>query len=121
MNDERIRQMMDDNYDEAREDTIRSMLSEFYSRKMAATAAFIWAIGVIFLALAVYSAVAFFRTDQTKYQILYATIFITCFYTVGLMKIFAWQMLHRNSIKREIKRLELRIAELASSGNRTTR
>jgi hypothetical protein len=31
------------------------------------------------------------------------------------MKIFAWQMLARNSIKREIKRLELRIAELARS------
>jgi hypothetical protein len=113
--------MIDDKYDDAREDTIRSMLSEFYSRKMAATAVFVWAIGVIFLALAVYSAVAFFRTDQTKYQILYATIFITCFHAMGLMKIFAWQVLHRNSIKREIKRLELRIAELTPSGNKTTR
>jgi multisubunit Na+/H+ antiporter MnhG subunit len=118
---ERIRQMVDDNYDDSREDTIRSMLSEFYSRKMAATAALVWAVGIPLLAVAVYCAVAFFRTDQTKSEILYATIFLTCFIFIGLLKVFAWQTIHRNSIKREIKRLELRIAELASSGSKTTR
>ena len=121
MNDERIRQMIDDNYDSAREDTIRSMLSEFYSRKMAATAAVIWAIGLLFLAAAIYSAVAFFHASETRDQIMYATIFLSCFLGLGLMKIFAWQMLHRNSIKREIKRLELRIAQLTPSSNKTTR
>jgi hypothetical protein len=121
MNDERIRQMIDDNYDDSREDTIRSMLSEFYSRKMAATSAMIWVISVLFLAGAIYSAVSFFGTPETKYQIMYATIFIACFIGMGLMKIFAWQVLHKNSIKREIKRLELRIAELAPSGNKTIR
>ena len=121
MNDEKIRQMIDDNYDDSREDTIRSMLSEFYSRKMAATAALVWVIGVLFLAAAVYSAVAFLGTAETKGQILYATVFICSFYAIGLMKAFAWQMLHRNNIKREIKRLELRIAELVSSLNKTTR
>ncbi len=118
MDNEQIRKMIDDTYDNSREDTIRSMLSEFYSRKMAATAAFIWVIGALFLAASVYSAAQFFGTTETKYQILYATIFITAFNGIGLMKIFAWQMLHRNSIKREIKRLELRIAESLSSPRR---
>jgi uncharacterized membrane protein YciS (DUF1049 family) len=121
MNDDKIRQMIDGNYDDSREDTIRSMLSEFYSRKMAATAVVMWVIGVLFLAAAVYSAVAFFGTAETKYQILHAAVFICSFYAMGLMKIFAWQMLHRNSIKREIKRLELRIAELTASPNKATR
>ncbi|MCL5281773.1 MAG: hypothetical protein M1376_17885 [Planctomycetes bacterium] len=121
MNDETIRQIVNDNYDDAREDTIRSMLSEFYSRKMAATSAMIWVISVLFLAGAIYSAVAFFRTPETKYQIMYATIFTSCFIVMGLMKIFAWQVLHKNSLKREIKRLELRMTELASLGDKTTR
>jgi hypothetical protein len=117
MNEEQIRRMIDDTYDDSREDTIRSMLSEFYSRKMAATSAFIWVIAMLFLAGAVYSGVRFFAVAETKDQILYATIFLACFYGMGLMKIFAWQVLHRNSIKREIKRLELRLAEaLPSSG-----
>jgi len=113
--------MNDDNYNDSREDTIRSMLSELYSRKMAAVTAVMWVIGVLFLAAAVYSAVAFFGTPETKGQILYATVFICSFYAIGLIKIFAWQMLHRNSIKREIKRLERRIAELVSSLNKTAR
>ena len=121
MNDERIRQMIDGNYDNSREDSIRSMLSEFYSRKMAATAALVWTIGILFCAAAVYSAVAFFRTAETKDQIMYATIFITCSNGMGLMKVFAWQMLHRNSIKREIKRVELQIAELMASTSKAAR
>jgi hypothetical protein len=121
MNDDRIRQIVDDNYNDSKEDTMRSMLSEFYSRKMAATAVFVWGIGVLFLAAAVYSAVAFFGTAETKHQIMYATIFVSCFFGMGLMKIFAWQMLHRNSIKREIKRLELQIAELTAPLSKTAR
>jgi hypothetical protein len=115
MNDDKIKRMIDDNYDDAREDGIRSMLREFYSRKMAATSAFIWVVALVYLAVAVYSAIAFFRTDQTRYQIMYAAIFICCVSIMGFLKVFAWQMLYRNSIKREIKRLELRIAELTQA------
>ena len=43
---------------------------------------------------------------------MYAVIFGLFVEGIALMKIFAWQMLARNSVKREIKRLELRIAEL---------
>lgn len=121
MNEEQIRKMIDDRYDDAREDTIRSMLSEFYSRKMAATSAFIWVIAMLFLAGAVYSAISFFRAAATRDQILYATVFLSCFYGMGLMKIFAWQMLHRNSIKREIKRLELRLADALPTLGKTGR
>jgi hypothetical protein len=115
MDSEKIKRMMDDTYDSSREDSIRAMLSEFYSRKMRATAAFIWALGLLFFVLAIYSAVRFLGVVETRDQILYAAIFICAIYLLGLMKIFAWQMIHRNSIKREIKKLELRIAELAEA------
>ena len=32
---------------------------------------------------------------------------------VGLMKIFAWQMMHRHSIRRDLRRLEPSLAELS--------
>jgi hypothetical protein len=118
MDDEKIGQMSGDGHGDSREDTLGSMLSEFYSRKMTATAILVWGFGVLFLAAAVYSAVAFFRTAETGHQITYATIFISSFFGVGLMKVFAWQMMHRNSIKREIKRLELQVAQLAASLNK---
>ncbi len=114
MNDE-IRKILDDTYDDSREDSIRTMIGDFYNRRMLSTAIFIWAWGLIFMAGAIYSAVRFFGADEVKNQILYATIFICLLNFVGILKIFAWQIIHRNGIKREIKRLEVRLAELAKS------
>ena len=114
MNDE-IRKILDDEYEESREDSIRAMIGDFYSRKMLSVAVLVWVWAVVFFAAAGYSAMKFFQTDQTQEQIMYAAIFICLVQFVGLMKIFAWQMIARNSIKREIKRLEIRIAELAKS------
>jgi len=37
------------------------------------------------------------------------------------MKIFAWQMLQRHGASREIKRLEIRIDEMAKSLDKTAR
>jgi hypothetical protein len=105
MNDEEIRKIIDDNYDESKEDSIWSMARNFYSRKFLSTAILVWVWAIIFFVPAAFSAIQFFKTDQTKSQIMYATIFICCFNGICLMKIFAWQMIHRNSIKREIKKL----------------
>jgi uncharacterized membrane protein YbjE (DUF340 family) len=113
MNNEQIKKIIEDTYDESREDTIWSMVSDFYSRKMLSTTILVWVWAIIFFAGAAYSAVQFFKTDQTKSQIMYAAIFIPCVLGIGFMKVFAWEMVHRHSIKREIKRLELRIVELA--------
>ncbi len=115
MNDTDIRKMIDDTYDESREGSIHSMVSEFYSRRMGWTAVFVWVVALVLLIGAVFSAVRFFGAEEAKSQILYATLFLTFFYWLGLIKIFAWQMVHRNSIAREIKRLALHIAELAKS------
>jgi uncharacterized membrane protein YbjE (DUF340 family) len=115
MDQEQIKRIIEDTYDVSREDTILSMAKDFYSRKMLSTAILVWAFGIIFFAGAAYCAMQFLKTDNTKSQIMYAAIFIPCVLGIGFMKVFAWEMVHRHSIKREIKRLELRIAELAET------
>lgn len=112
MNEEQIKTIIEDTYDESRENTIGSMLGDFYNRKMLSIVIFMYVWAFVILAGAVYSAVQFFKNAETKTQIMYAAIFLCCCQFLGLMKIFAWQMIHRNGLKREIKRLELRIAEL---------
>ena len=62
--------------------------------------------------MAIISGILFLITDKTKYQIMYAAFFVCLVLIAYLIKVFAWVMVSRNSIKREIKRLELRIAEL---------
>ena len=115
MNEEQIKKVIDDTYDESREDTLWSMARDFYSRRMLSTAILVWVCGIIFFAGVVYSGIQFFGTEQTKLQIMYAAIFICCVHGIGWIKSFAWVMMQRHGIKREIKRLELRIAELSET------
>ena len=94
------------------ENTLRSMLREFYNRKMISVIILVWVYALVFLALAVFSGIEFFKADMIKGQIMYAVIFLCCIQFIALMKIFAWQMIHRNSIKREIAKLKNQISEL---------
>ena len=115
MNEQEIKKILNEQYDETRENSLSSMLRDFYNRKMSSIVILVWILGIIFITIAVICAMQFFKTDQIKSMILYATIFVVCAHWVDLMKIFAWQMIHRNSIKRELKRLELRIAEMSET------
>ena len=91
------------------------MARDFYNRKMLSVIILVWTYGLVFIAGAIFSAVKFFDTEHTKFHIMYAAIFVCCIQFIVLLKIFSWQMIHRNSIKREIRRLELRIAELGQT------
>ncbi|MDH4238011.1 MAG: hypothetical protein OEW48_00465 [Phycisphaerae bacterium] len=106
MNDEQIKKNADDTCNESKEDSIWSIARDFYGPKMRSTAILVWVWAIIFFVPAAYSAVKFFKTDQTKFQIMYAAIFICCFNGICLMKIFALLMIHRQGIKREINKLK---------------
>ena len=92
--------------DESREDSIWSMASDFYSRKMVPVAILIWIWAIIFVAGIVYCSVEFYKTDRTKSQIMYAALFVCCFQGICLMKVLGGQMIHRQGIKRAIKKLK---------------
>jgi len=113
MNEHEERRVGETLYDDRREDTLRDMIATFYDRKMRSVAMFVWIVALVFVFAAIFCAIQFLDEDRTKYQIMDAALFVCFVQIVGHLKIFAWQMIHRHSIKREIKRLELRIAELA--------
>jgi hypothetical protein len=98
--------------DDAADDTLRGMFWSFYNRRMLWFVIMIWAWALVFMAVAIYAGIRFFKTDDTRYQILYAVIFLCSVQFIAVMKVFAWQLIHRNSIKRAIKRLEARIEQL---------
>ena len=115
MNEEEIRKMLEDTYDDSKEDSYRAMVRDFFSERMRWVMITVYAWFFIFMVPIIISIIFFFMTDQTKYQIMYATIFVCCTLCIGFLKVLAWVMLQRHSIKREIKRLELRIAELTQT------
>ncbi|HUW83282.1 MAG TPA: DUF6768 family protein [Phycisphaerae bacterium] len=102
-------------YDDSQEDTLWSMFSDFYNRKMLPIVIVAWAFFLVVAVVAGFAAVRFFASDQVKDLIAYATLFVICCLCFCLIKIFAWQMIHRNGLKRQIKRLELRVADLAQA------
>jgi len=91
------------------------MVSDLYNRKTLSVMIVLWIWIILFYAALVYSGIKFFKTEQVQFQIMYATIFTCCVLGISIVKIIAWQMAHRHGIKREIKRLELRIAELSET------
>ena len=88
------------------------MVGQLYSRKMFSSLIAHGAYSSVFIALGVFCGIKFFDTQDIQYQIMYAAIFICCIQFVVLRKNIYWQMLHKNSISREIKKLEIRIVEL---------
>ena len=115
MDEKEIKRIIEDGYDESEEDTVGSMVKEVYKKKMR-KAAILWGSYCgFFYVLGVISAVLLFRADQIRYQILLAAAFLFFMQRAALVKIIGWQWLHQNSIKRELKRLELRVAELSHS------
>ena len=66
-----------------------------------------------FMALAIVCAVKFFAADDVRDLLMWAAGFVVFFTSVALMKIWYWLEMQRNSLTREIKRLELQIARLA--------
>jgi len=100
-------------YDDAEDYSLWTMAKDFYNRKMLSVIILVWAWAVVIIAAAVWSGIGFFQAEDTKVVIMYAVIFLCCVVWLNLMKIFAWQMIHRNGIIRRIKKLQTQIAELS--------
>jgi hypothetical protein len=115
MNNELIRRIIEDSYEESKEEGLRSIVRDFYTRKQLSSAILAWAVAIVFIGLAIYSGIHFFRTDEIRWQIVYAALFIVGVHEFGMIRTFVWQMAHRQNLKRDLKRLELRVAELSEA------
>jgi hypothetical protein len=92
-------------------ESIWGMMRLFFTRAMLPMILVFYFWATVFVAGAVYCAVRFFRTDQTRLQIAFAAGFICFVHAVGLMKVFAWQLIHKRGLSLQIKRLEAAVAE----------
>ena len=115
MNEKDIQNMINETYSQDREDTLRGMLRDFYNRQNTSSILVAWGYAVVVIAVAVFCGIRFFKVDDHRMQLMYAVVFLVMMQFMQLIKIFAWQLIHRNGLKREIKRLEIRIAQLAET------
>ena len=68
----------------------------------------------VFFVLAIYTAVEFFGAAEIRDMLIWGAAFYFCVLASMANKLWSWMEMNRNSVTREIKRLELQIAHLAS-------
>lgn len=71
----------------------------------------VWSL--IFSGLGVFSAVKALRTEDPREMMIWALAFVFCVLSVSMLKMWFFMEMNKNTITREIKRLELQIARLA--------
>lgn len=67
----------------------------------------------LFFGLSIYCAVKFFNVETTRELIGWGLGFVFGQFVVAMLKIWYWMEMQKNSITREVKRLELQIVHLA--------
>ncbi|RMD65932.1 MAG: hypothetical protein D6824_01755 [Planctomycetota bacterium] len=72
-------------------------------------------LGVAFTGLAVWCAVRFFQSADVKAALGWGVGFLTCVLFVAMLKIWFWMEIEKNTVLREVKRLELQVARLAAA------
>jgi len=114
MDKKQMKQIIDQPLDpeHIREGTYFSFFSDFYTRNNRVVILWVWGNALFFLALLVVSAILFFQTNNTQYHILYAALFICSVQVLILTKIVYYLAVIRNRTLRDIKRLELCMAEM---------
>ena len=114
MDKEQIKKIIDSppEYDESKEVTMRSWFGDLYRKTKSMVVLNVFVSYLFCLVPLIFSAIKFFRTDQARYQIMYAAIVVCCSHWLCFAIVYAWVMMQRPSITRKIKKLELRIAEL---------
>ncbi len=71
------------------------------------------AVMVLFFARTVYCVVRFFGAETTRMQIVWSVGFLTSNMVIAMMKLWFWMQMDKNTVIREVKRLELQVATLA--------
>ncbi|MDB2462860.1 hypothetical protein N9W61_02020 [Algibacter sp.] len=70
-------------------------------------------VTVIFFGLFIYCLVQFFNVETTKELLKWGLGSLVFLIGVSMLKIFAWMQMDKNSIIREVKRLELQVSSLS--------
>ena len=74
--------------------------------------------GIVFMTGTVFGIIQLFKAQEMHEHILWGLGVMFCLSAVSMMKIWFWMQMNRNSILREIKRVELQVARLAARLNK---
>lgn len=91
------------------------MIGDSFRSKMRYWMILLWAYSIVAFGGAVWATIRFLQATDTKELAIWGGVWIILVLAIMLAKIWYWMELNRNSIVRELKRVELQIAFLAKS------
>ena len=100
-------------FDTAKAEIIRKETVQMFEEKLKRVKAITWAFLVIDAVIMYALAKSFLRSEDTKTTIMLAVIFLVVYESTVLIKLWYWIMNNKLNVLKEIKQLQLQIAELA--------
>ena len=101
-------------YDNLDEQNVFQMLGGVFQGKNKWIMVLMNFVMLIVLGFLVYSVIQFFNTDVTNDLIIWSLAIVTLLLMISMLKLFIWMQMDKNSVKREIKRIELQISTLST-------
>ena len=101
-------------YDSLDEQNVFQMLGGVFDGKNKWIIIMMNIVSFIALGFFIYCTVQFFNTDVTNELIKWSIGGMFCILMISMLKIFVWMQMDKNSIIRELKRLELQVSTLSS-------
>lgn len=101
-------------YQELDEQNLFQMLGGVFKGKLGWLIVIMNIVIVLVFGLFIYCAIQFFNTDDTNELIRWSIAGTFCMLVVGMLKLFVWMQMDKNSILREMKRLEFQVSVLSS-------
>ncbi len=101
-------------YDDLEEQNLFGKIGEVYKGKLGWLAIIMNIVHLIVVVLLVYCIVAFFKAEEVKELIKWASGGFLCMIMGAMIKLYIWMQMDKNDILRELKRLELQLAVLAN-------
>ncbi|MEM7585840.1 MAG: DUF6768 family protein [Acidobacteriota bacterium] len=101
-------------YDQLGEQSLLEMFSGSFQGRNRWLTIIAFVFGAIEFVLAIYCAVRFFQATETQELLKWLGGFFLFMMMNMALKLWHWMELHKNAITREVKRLELQVAHLAS-------
>jgi uncharacterized membrane protein YciS (DUF1049 family) len=95
------------------EQSIPQMVIDVFRTRHRWLAMWVFTAGTVLFLLEFVVAYQFFHAESTRAMIAWATGFVVCAIVIAMTKVWFWLELNKNSLAREIKRLELELANLS--------
>ncbi len=95
-------------------ETLGSVLADMMRAQSFYLRAFPVVIMLAFMGIATFAAVQFFAADDVQAWIGYAALFLAALIVMAIIKLWLYLVWVRNSLMREIKRIELRSVSRAN-------